>query len=99
MDKFQEYKINKSTSLRNEIALENIGIAEIIAKKYRGRGVDYDDLYQTACLALLKAVERFDPDKGYVFSTFASSTIIGEIKRYFRDKTWSVKVPRQIKEL
>ena len=61
--------------------------------------MDYDDLYQVGALALVNAVERFDPSKGYEFSSFATPTILGEIKKYFRDKEWSLKVPRRMKEI
>jgi len=61
--------------------------------------VDYDDLRQVGAMALISAVERFDPTKGFEFSSFATPTIIGEIKKYFRDKEWSVKVPRRLKEI
>ena len=63
-----------------------------------GKGVDYDDLYQVGAMALVSAVERFDPTKGYEFQSFATPTILGEIKKYFRDKEWSLKVPRRMKE-
>ena len=60
--------------------------------------MDYDDLYQVGAMALVSAVERFDPSKGYEFQSFATPTILGEIKKYFRDKEWSLKVPRRMKE-
>ena len=73
-------------------------MVDILIRKYLGKGVDYDDLYQVGALALVKAVERFDPKKGFEFSSFATPTILGEIKKYFRDKEWSLKVPRRLKE-
>jgi RNA polymerase sigma-B factor len=96
---FAEYMKSNSEEIRNRIVEHYLYLAEIISKKYTGRGIDYDDLYQIASMALVLAVERFDPSKGFVFSSFATPTIIGEIKRYFRDKSWSVKVPRRVKEL
>jgi len=74
-------------------------MVDILAKKFINKGVDYDDLYQIGSMALVFAVERFDPNKGYEFTSFATPTIIGEIKRYFRDKGWAVKVPRKWKEI
>ena len=74
-------------------------MVDILIRKYRNKGVEYDDLYQVASMALISAVERFDPEKGFEFSSFATPTIIGDIKKHFRDKAWSMKVPRRIKEL
>lgn len=96
---FKQYQKTKNVSLRNEIVESYLYMVNILISKYLNKGVDYDDLYQVGAMALISAVERFDPDKGYDFSTFATPTIIGEIKKYFRDKEWSLKVPRRIKEL
>ena len=97
--KFKEYKENRDLNLRDELIKEHLYIAEIIAKKFVNKGIDYDDLYQVACLGLINAVDRFDVDKGYEFSSFATPTIVGEIKRYFRDKGWTIRVTRRIQEL
>lgn len=96
---FEQYHKTKDVSLRNEIVESHLYMVNILISKYLNKGVDYDDLYQVGAIALIAAVERFDPGKGYDFSTFATPTIIGEIKKYFRDKQWSLKVPRRIKEL
>lgn len=96
---FEQYHKTKDVSLRNEIVESHLYMVNILISKYLNKGVDYDDLYQVGAMALIAAVERFDPGKGYDFSTFATPTIIGEIKKYFRDKQWSLKVPRRIKEL
>lgn len=74
-------------------------MVDILIRKYLSKGVEYDDLYQIGALALVAAVERFDPAKGFEFSSFATPTILGEIKKYFRDKQWSLKVPRRLKEI
>lgn len=95
---FQEYKENPTIELRNRIVEENYYIAETLSKKFVNRGVDYDDLLQVASFALIKAVERFKIDEGNKFSTFATPTIIGEIKKYFRDKAYTIRVPRRYYE-
>ncbi|MCQ2550939.1 MAG: sigma-70 family RNA polymerase sigma factor [Clostridia bacterium] len=101
MDKqlFAEYAKNPTIEKRNEIVEEHLYLVDILIRKYIGKGVEYDDLYQVGALALVNAVERFDPSKGYEFSSFATPTILGEIKKYFRDKQWSLKVPRRMKEI
>ncbi len=96
---FINYKNNPSIEVRNEIVEKYLYMVDILIRKYLGKGVDYDDLYQIGALALVSAVERFDPDKGFSFSSFATPTILGEIKKYFRDKQWSLKVPRRLKEI
>ena len=98
-DLFAEYKRHPSVGLRNEIVEKHLYMVDILIRKYLGKGVEYDDLYQVGALALVSAVERFDPDKGFEFSSFATPTILGEIKKYFRDKQWSLKVPRRLKEI
>lgn len=96
---FEEYFESRDIALRNKLVEENLYMVEILVKKYLGKGVDYDDLYQVGAIALISAVERFDPTKGFEFSSFATPTILGEIKKYFRDKGWSMKVPRHMKEV
>lgn len=96
---FLAYSKNKDIETRNRIVEKYLYMVDILIKKYLGKGVEYDDLYQVGALALISAVERFDPEKGFEFSSFATPTILGEIKKYFRDKGWSVKVPRHMKEI
>lgn len=96
---FEEYNRTKDISIRNQLVERYLYMVDILAKKYINKGVDYDDLYQIGSMALVFAVERFDPGKGYEFTSFATPTIIGEIKRYFRDKGWAIKVPRKWKEI
>ena len=98
-DLFEKYHQTKSIELRNIIVERYLYMVDILIKKYLNKGVDYEDLYQVGSMALVFAVERFDASKGYEFTSFATPTIIGEIKRYFRDKGWAVKVPRRLKEI
>lgn len=96
---FSLFSETKDPVIRDEIIHRHIYIAEILSKKYSNRGIDYDDIYQVACLGLVYAVDRFDISKGFEFSSFATPTIIGEIKKHFRDKGWTIRVPRRIQEL
>ena len=73
------------TAERERQIRENLGLVHTVANRFRGRGIEYDDLYQSGCVGLIKAVDRFDPTLGYAFSTYAVPVIIGEIKRLFRD--------------
>lgn len=96
---FARYQRDRSAATRNEIVSKYLYLAEIISKKFLNRGLDYDDIYQVACIALIKAVERFSLDKGVKFVSFATPTIVGEIKRYFRDKGSVIRIPRRIYEV
>lgn len=98
-DLFKEYKKTKDKKIREKLIEEHLYIAEILSKKYANRGIEYDDIYQVASIGLIYAVDRFDIDKGFEFSSFATPTIIGEIKKHFRDKGWTIRVPRRIQEL
>lgn len=102
-ENYNEKELNKIKReikiLRDELIEKNLYISEILAKKYANRGIEFDDLYQIASLGLILAIDRFKIDKGFEFSSFATPTIIGEIKRYFRDKGWVIRVPRRIQEL
>jgi RNA polymerase sigma-B factor len=97
--KFAEYAVSRDTELRDELIAAHLRLAEYLARRFDNRGEPLDDLIQVASLGLLKAVERFDAERGLEFSTFATPTIVGELKRYFRDKGWAVRVPRRVQEL
>ena len=96
---FLVYQNNRDIHIRNELVKRYLFIAEILSRKYYNRGIEYEDIYQVASLGLIYAIERFDVSRGFEFSSFATPTIIGEIKKYFRDKGWSIRVPRRIQEL
>ena len=98
-DLFLLYNENKDIELRNQIFDKYKYMADIISRKYSNRGIEYDDIYQIACMGLIFAIERFDVSKGFEFTSFATPTILGEIKKYFRDKGWAIKVPRKIQEI
>ena len=96
---FEQYAKNGDIELRNRIVEIYLYMVDILIRKYLNKGVEYDDLYQVGAMALVTAADRFDPERGYEFTSFATPTILGEIKKYFRDKEWSLKVPRKLKEI
>jgi len=96
---FKRYAETRDVAIRNEIVNRYTYLAEILSRKFMNRGVEYEDIYQVACIALIKAVERFAPEKGFKFVSFATPTIVGEIKRYFRDKSSPIRIPRRIYEV
>src|SRR5215470_6449544 len=98
-DKFVEYRRTGDRKLRNELIEAHKSLASHLARRFANRGEPFDDLLQVAYLGMLKAVERFDPDRNLEFSTFATATVEGELKRHFRDRTWSIRVPRRPQEL
>jgi RNA polymerase sigma-B factor len=84
---------------REQAIAEQLPLVEFLARKFAGRGEPVDDLVQVASVGLIKAVDRFDVDRQIEFSTYATPNILGEIKRYFRDKGWAMRVPRGLQEL
>jgi RNA polymerase sigma-B factor len=85
--------------VRDRLVRMHLPLVEHLARRFRNRGEPLDDLTQVATIGLIKSVDRFDPQRGVEFSTYATPTIIGEIKRHFRDKGWAVRVPRRLQEL
>ncbi len=85
--------------LRNDLVVAHLNLVRFLALKFANRGEPLDDLIQVGTVGLLKAIDRFDLERGVEFTTYATPTIVGEIKRYFRDKGWAVKVPRRLQEL
>lgn len=96
---FTRYWRTKDLALRQQLALAHDNLATFLARKFAERGEPLEDIMQVAQIGLLGAIDRFDPTRGIEFSTFATATILGEIKRYFRDKSWSIHVPRRLREL
>ena len=84
---------------RNRLTTLHLPLAEHLARRFAGRGEPYEDLVQVATIGLIKAIDRYDPTRGAEFSTYATPTILGEIKRWFRDKGWAIRVPRRLQEL
>ena len=84
---------------RDELVRLHLPLVEHLARRFAGRGEPLDDLVQVGTIGLIKAVDRFDTERGVEFSTYATPTIIGEIKRHFRDKGWAIRVPRRLQEL
>ncbi|MEM9565727.1 MAG: SigB/SigF/SigG family RNA polymerase sigma factor [Actinomycetota bacterium] len=97
--RFESYHRSGDVEARNEIVERYTALAKAFARRYQRRGVPLDDLEQVALVGLIGAVERFDPSVGVRFTTFAGRTIDGELKRHFRDRAWSVRVPRRYQDL
>jgi RNA polymerase sigma-B factor len=97
--RFAEYRRTKDRSIRNALIEDHRQVAERVARRFPNRSLAWDDLHQVAMLGLLKAVERFDPERGFKFTTFAEPTISGELKRHFRDHAWDVRIPRRAHDL
>ncbi len=90
---------SRDPALRAEIVERSLWLAQRSARRFADRGEPYDDVFQVACVALVNAVDRFQPAQGVPFGAYATPTIVGEIKRHFRDRTWRVHVPRRAKDL
>ncbi|MGQ9523958.1 MAG: SigB/SigF/SigG family RNA polymerase sigma factor [Armatimonadota bacterium] len=96
---FKQYRQTRDPKLRDQLVQLHMSLARFLASKFANRGEPIEDLVQVATIGLINAVDRYDPDRGTKFSTYATPTIMGEIKRYFRDKSWNLKVPRHLQEL
>lgn len=97
-DLFARYQSSGDASLLAEIMTTYSYITEILSRRFTGRGIEFDDIYQSASIGLMNAAKRYDPSRGTRFSTFATPTILGEIKRLFRDKGNCIRVPRRLYE-
>lgn len=98
-ERFRAFRVHGCRHLRNEFVEEHRHLAVTAARRFQHRGEPDDDLVQVALLGLVKAVERFDPEVGVTFATFAMPTMLGELRRHFRDATWPLHVPRGLQEL
>ena len=96
---FREYQATRDPKIRERLVGAHFGLAASLASRFSSRNESPDDLHQAALLGLVHAIDRFDPDRGVQFTTFAWATISGELKRHFRDRTWGVRVPRRLQEL
>ncbi len=96
---FAEFAMTRDPVLRDELVETHLGLSRQLARRFSHRGETYDDLVQVASFALVKSVDRFDPERGVEFSTFATRTIVGELKRHFRDRGWAIRAPRRVQEL
>jgi RNA polymerase sigma-B factor len=98
-DLFRRFVQHRDPALREELVGVHLPLVEYLARRFRNRGEPLEDLVQVGTIGLLKAIDRFDLDREVEFSTYATPTIVGELKRHFRDKGWAVRVPRRLQEL
>ena len=96
---FLRLRATGDPQVRDELAQLHLPLVEYLAKRFKDRGEPLDDLIQVGSVGLLKAIDRFDLEREVEFSTYATPTIVGELKRYFRDKGWAIRVPRRLQEL
>jgi len=99
LERFRAYRRTRDRGLRNELVEEYMPLARSLARRFANRSEPFEDLEQVAVLGVLKAVERFDPDLGKNFHAFAIPTVLGEVRRHFRDRGWVVRVPRRLQDL
>ena len=96
---FAQFVRTRNPKLRDELVVAHLNLVRYLAARFANRGEPLDDLIQVGTVGLIKAIDRFDIGRGAEFTTYATPTVIGEIKRYFRDKGWAIKVPRRLQEL
>jgi len=96
---FLHYREFQDEESRDELITMYLNLVKYLASRFRNRGEPIDDLIQVGTIGLIKAIDRFDTDREVEFTTYATPTIVGELKRYFRDKGWAIKVPRRLQEL
>ena len=98
MDLFRRYSASRDLAVREELVRRFLPFARSLALRYAGGGEPSDDLVQVASVGLIAAIDRFDPDRGVPFAAFAAPTILGELRRHFRDRVWTLRVPRGLQE-
>lgn len=96
---FRQYIETRDRKVRDHLVIMHQNLVRFLAGKFANRGEPLEDLVQVGAIGLINAIDRFDPERGTKFSTYATPTIVGEIRRHFRDKAWSLKVPRRLQEL
>jgi len=96
---FAKYQQDRDPAIREELILAHMNLVRYLARKFANRGEPLEDLIQVGMIGLINAIDRFDPGRGIRFATYATPTIVGEIRRHFRDRGWAVKVPRRLQEL
>ncbi len=96
---FRRYHTDGDEAARDELVTMYLNLVKYLASRFRNRGEPIDDLVQVGTIGLIKAIDRFDTTREVEFTTYATPTIVGELKRYFRDKGWAIKVPRRLQEL
>lgn len=96
---FKRFHEKSDRKARDELIRMYMNLVEYLARQFRNRGEGYEDLVQVGMIGLIKAIDRFDPGRAVEFTTYATPTIVGEIKRHFRDKGWAVRIPRRLQEL
>ena len=96
---FLQYARTKSPAIRERLVENHMNLVRFLAKKFSNRGEPLEDLIGVGTIGLMHAIDRFDPERGIRFATFATPTIVGEIKRHFRDRGWAIKVPRRLQEV
>src|SRR3954464_8417296 len=96
--RLREYHRSRDTRIRSELVERLMPLARGLALRFSHSGESIDDLVQVAALGLVKAIDRFDPDRGFAFTSFATPTILGELRRHLRDTAWALRVPRELQE-
>ena len=96
---FARLRMDEGAGTRDEAVRRYLPLAYSLANRYRRSGEPIEDLEQVASIGLLKAIDRYEPERGTAFSSFAVPTILGELRRHFRDRTWAMRVPRELQEL
>lgn len=97
-DLFREYARSRDHAVMARLVVENLPLSQAVARKFQGQGVEKDDLEQVAAMALMQAIERFDPERGLQFSTFALPTIAGSVRNYLRDRGSTIRLTRSLRE-
>jgi RNA polymerase sigma-B factor len=99
LERFRSLRSSEDPRLRDQLVEDHLWVARHAVRRFAHKGEETSDLLQVASLALVKAVDRFDPAQNVRFATYAMPTVVGELRRHFRDKTWAMRVPRRLKEL